>query len=59
VLTDDGRQTGSLVAGGTFWAHRDGVLLRFSGGSGVIAVSAYPAEPVGVRDAAITGSSSA
>jgi hypothetical protein len=25
----------------------------------VIAVSAYPAEPVGVRDAAITGSSSA
>jgi hypothetical protein len=55
VLTADGWRTGSLVGGNTFWAHRDGVLLRVSGSSDDVTISAYPAEPGGVRDAAIAG----
>ncbi|MEU4619541.1 hypothetical protein AB0G04_06130 [Actinoplanes sp. NPDC023801] len=55
ALADAGWQTGTIVGGDTFWAHHDGMLLRMSGGYEHVTVNAYPAEPGGVRAAAIAG----
>jgi hypothetical protein len=55
TLAAVGWQTGSIVDASTFWAHRDGVLLRLSGSVEDVTVSAFPAEPGGVRDAAVAG----
>jgi hypothetical protein len=52
ALAGRGWQIGSIVDG-TFWAHRDGVLLRMATGPEQVTVSAYPAEPGGVGEAAV------